>query len=248
MKTIKMIGYAGIASAALALLVPTMSITESAQARTTSEESSASVVHRVSHTLAADTKYTASVSSGYKWGQKIEAVKSDVTWAGAEEPQSGYKWGKSSANVNLSSSSSYAEQAGNPWGRRDFSEQAGNPWGRRDFSEQAGNPWGRRDFSEQAGNPWGRRDFSEQAGNPLGSSNFSEQAGNPGVVETSPSKREIPGVVAKKGELSIDTFGFFDSQMPAGAAFPQRAFLRLEIAVLHRRPPSGLVCSCRQIA
>jgi len=159
MKTIKMIGYAGIASAALALMVPSMNITESAQARTAVEESSAAVVHRVSHTLAADTKYTASFSSsGYKWGQKIEPVKSDVVWTGAENAQkSGYKWGKSSAAVNLSASSSYAEQAGNPWGRRDFSEQAGNPWGRRDFSEQAGNPWGRRDFSEQAGNPWGRR-------------------------------------------------------------------------------------------
>ena len=58
MKTIKMIGYAVMASAALALLAPPMSITESAQARTVNEESSASVVHRVSHTLAADTKYT----------------------------------------------------------------------------------------------------------------------------------------------------------------------------------------------
>jgi hypothetical protein len=144
MKIIKLIGYAGIASAALALLVPTMSITESAQARNTSEQSAASVVHRVSHTLAADTKYTASVPSGYKWGQGIKPVKSDMAWAGAEEPQSGYKWGRSSTNENLSASSSYAEQAGNPWGRRDFSEQAGNPWGRRDFSEQAGNPWGRR--------------------------------------------------------------------------------------------------------
>ena len=118
MKTIKLIGYAGIASAALALLVPTMSITESAQARTTSEESSVSVVHRVSHALAVDTKYTAAVASGYKWGQKIKLVKSDVAWAGAEEPQSGYKWGKSSASMNLSTSSSYAEQALNPWGRR----------------------------------------------------------------------------------------------------------------------------------
>ena len=103
MKTIKMIGYAGIASAALALLVPTMSITESAQARTTNEESSASVVHRVSHTLAADTKYTASVSSsGYKWGQKIEPVKSDVVWTGAEKTQKvGISGAKSSAPVNL---------------------------------------------------------------------------------------------------------------------------------------------------
>jgi hypothetical protein len=180
MKSIKMIGYAGIASAALALLVPSMNITESAQARSASEESSASVVHRVSHSLAADTKYTASVSSGYKWGLNIKPVETDRGWvAGAEEVQSGYKWGKSSANVTLSSSSSYTEQALNPWGRRDFSEQALNPWGRRDFSEQALNPWGRRDFSEQALNPWGRRDFSEQALNPWGRRDFSEQALNP---------------------------------------------------------------------
>jgi hypothetical protein len=146
MKTIKMIGYAGIVSAALVLLVPSMTITESAQARTTGENGSVSVVHRVSHTLAADTQYTAPVSSGYKWGQKIQAAKSEVVWAGSENHQSGYKWGKSStaANVNQSASSSFSEQAANPWGRKDFSEQAANPWGRKDFSEQAANPWGRK--------------------------------------------------------------------------------------------------------
>jgi hypothetical protein len=94
MKTIKMIGYAGLASAALALLVPTMSITESAQARNTSEESSASVVHRVSHTLAADTKYTAE-QAGNRWG------RTNVS------EQAGNRWGR----TNVS------EQAGNRWGR-----------------------------------------------------------------------------------------------------------------------------------
>ena len=95
MKTIKMIGYAGIASAALALLVPTMSITESAQARTTSEESSASVVHRVSHTLAADTKYT------------VEQARQSLGAQLDVSEQAGNRWGR----TNVS------EQAGNRWGR-----------------------------------------------------------------------------------------------------------------------------------
>ncbi len=181
MKAIKTIGYAGVVSAALVLLAPSMTITESAQARTTGQENSTSLVHRVSHTLAADTQYTAPLSSGYKWGQRIQPVKSEVVWAGSEKPQSGYKWGKSSAaaNVSQSASSNFSEQAANPWGRKDFSEQAANPWGRKDFSEQAANPWGRKDFSEQAANPWGRKDFSEQAANPWGRKDFSEQAANP---------------------------------------------------------------------
>jgi hypothetical protein len=119
MKTIKMIGYAGIASAALALLVPTMSITESAQARNTIEESS-SVVHRVSHALAADTQYTAE-QTGNPWG------RTNVS------EQAGNRWGR----TNVS------EQAGNRWGRTNVSEQAGNRWGRTNVSEQAGNRWGR---------------------------------------------------------------------------------------------------------
>jgi hypothetical protein len=120
MKTIKMIGYAGIASAALALLVPSMTITESAQARTTSEAISASLVHRVSHTLAAKTQYTAE-QAGNPWG------RSNVS------EQAGNRWGRS--NVS--------EQAGNRWGRSNVSEQAGNRWGRSNVSEQAGNRWGR---------------------------------------------------------------------------------------------------------
>jgi len=107
MKTIKMIGYAGIASAALALLVPSMSITESAQARTASEESSASVVHRVSHSLATDTKYTAE-QAGNPWG------RTNVS------EQAANRWGRN--NVS--------EQAANRWGRNNVSEQAANRWGR----------------------------------------------------------------------------------------------------------------------
>ncbi len=131
MKTIKMIGYAGLASAALALLLPSMTITESAQARNTTEASSVSLVHRVSHTLAADTKYNVAVMpSGYKWGQKAQTVNSELVWTGSGDSQSGYKWGKPSP-IRLSASSNFSEQAANPWGRRDFSEQAANPWGRR---------------------------------------------------------------------------------------------------------------------
>jgi len=186
MKTFKMIGYAGIASAALALVVSSLTIPEAAQARNTNEQSSVSLVHRVSHSLAADAQYTAAVvPSGYKWGHsaQVKTIRSagngSIGAASAEPHQDGYKWGKISASDDLSTQSNYVEQAANPWGRRDFSEQAANPWGRRGFSEQAANPWGRRDFSEQAANPWGRRDFSEQAANPWGRRDFSEQAANP---------------------------------------------------------------------
>ncbi len=133
MKTIKMIGYAGIASAALVLLVPSMTITESAQARTTSENGSVSVVHRVSHTLAADTKYTAE-QAGNRWGH------SNVS------EQSANRWGRS--NVS--------EQSANRWGRSNVSEQSANRWGRSNVSEQSANRWGRSNVSEQSANRWGR--------------------------------------------------------------------------------------------
>jgi len=36
--------------------------------------------------------------------------------------------------------------------------------------------------------------------------------------------------------------------MPAGVAFPQRALLRLDIALLHHRPPSSSLFSYRQVS
>ena len=163
---IKTIGYVGAASVALALLAPSLSVADTVQAT----DHSGNLVHRVSHALAADARYTAPVSySGNKWAEKAVSNDSKVIWADSDEPNSGYKWGKSNDSVNLNQTvDNTAEQAGNRWGRRDVSEQAGNRWGRRDVSEQAGNRWGRRDVSEQAGNRWGRRDVSEQAGNRWG--------------------------------------------------------------------------------
>ena len=79
MKAIKMIGYAGVASAALALLVPAMSITESAQARSTSDTGAVSVVHRVSHNLAAGTQYSVE-QAGNRWGRTNVSEQAGNRW------------------------------------------------------------------------------------------------------------------------------------------------------------------------
>ncbi len=135
MKAIKLIGCAGVAAIALPLLISSVVVTEKAQARMVPEDAAGSLVHRVSHALAADAEYTATaIPAGYKWGQKNYASTRKESWVGSEAPiSSGYKWTKSNAAVDFSRSvgTSFAEQTANPWGRRDFSEQAANPWGRR---------------------------------------------------------------------------------------------------------------------
>ncbi len=78
MKTIKMIGFAGIAGAALALFVPSLT-PEAAQARNTTEQSSVSLVHRVSHSLAADSKYT-SERAGNPWGRSNVSEQAANRW------------------------------------------------------------------------------------------------------------------------------------------------------------------------
>ncbi len=180
MKTIRMLGCAGIASFALALTANSPSFAEGQTDPAVAGEKSGSLVHRVSHTLAASERYSGNVPSGYKWGQQESR---DAAW-GNTGTQGGYKWGDYKETALGSSSeepatSDYSEQTRNPWGRRDYAEQSRNPWGRRDFSEQSRNPWGRRDFSEQSRNPWGRRDFSEQSRNPWGRRDFSVQSRNP---------------------------------------------------------------------
>jgi hypothetical protein len=175
MRTIKIIGYAGIASVAAVLSLSSFVVTETAQARVVPESNAGTLVHRVSYNLAADTQYK-SDSIGYKWGQKDHVTESDANWSGSTKPQGGYKWGKS---VERSVDGSNYEEARNPWARSSFSEQARNPWARSSFSEQARNPWARSSFSEQARNPWARSSFSEQARNPWARSSFSEQARNP---------------------------------------------------------------------
>jgi hypothetical protein len=158
MNTFKVIGFAGIASVALAISAnsPTLAETQADQGAVKSNNQ----VHRVSHRLAAAEQYTVGTSSGYKWGQKARRNLTKDNWNGTGQSRNGYKWGNSSStvvDVEQAFPSNNVEQTRNPWGRRDFSEQTRNPWGRRDFSEQTRNPWGRRDFSEQTRNPWGRR-------------------------------------------------------------------------------------------
>jgi hypothetical protein len=159
MKILKVVGYAGVASFALAIAANSLILAETPQLESASAEKSNNMVHRVSHTLATAQQYTGGTASGYKWGQENQSKTSEVTWDGSKATASGYKWGTSrtAASTTELAPSSYAEQTRNPWGRKDFSEQARNPWGRKDFSEQARNPWGRKDFSEQTRNPWGRK-------------------------------------------------------------------------------------------
>jgi hypothetical protein len=157
MKTLRRIRYAGIASIAIALTSPSVTLAESQLGASTGADKSGNTVHRISHTLAAGQKYTVSTGGGYKWGQKAQSTDSKAIWADSVKNQGGNKWGASNASVDQSAAPSFAEQTGKRWGRRNFSEQAGKRWGRRNFSEQAGKRWGRRNFSEQAGKRWGRR-------------------------------------------------------------------------------------------
>jgi hypothetical protein len=160
MNTFKFIGYAGVASIALAISTNSPTLADTTSDHGAVMVKSGNLVHRVSHTLAAAEEYTGNVPSGYKWGEKAQQGQSNKIWNSSEAPAGGYKWGNYHDTVlgmDQSSTPSFSKETRNPWGRRDFSEQARNPWGRRDFSEQARNPWGRRDFSEQARNPWGRR-------------------------------------------------------------------------------------------
>ena len=121
MKILKVVGYAGVASFALAIAANSLILAETPQLESVSAEKSNNMVHRVSHTLAAAQQYTGGTASGYKWGQENQSKTSEVTWDGSKDTASGYKWGKS--NVS--------EQAGSKWGRRDFAEQSGSKWGRR---------------------------------------------------------------------------------------------------------------------
>ena len=131
MKTLKKIGYVGLASAALLALTPSLTVAATPQEGPASSEGSNNLVHRVSHKLASAEQYTGSASSGYKWGKQAPAAESKAIWAGSREAKSGYKWGNSKAANNIApiAASNHSEQAGSRW-RRDFSEQAGSRWRR----------------------------------------------------------------------------------------------------------------------
>ena len=177
MKTLRNIKYAGIASVAIALASPAVTLAESQLGASTGADKSGNTIHRVSHSLAASQKYSVSTGAGYKWGKKAQATDSKAIWADSAPVHGGNKWGASNASVDQSAAPSFAEQSGKRWGRRDFAEQSGYRWGRRDFAEQSGYRWGRRDFAEQSGYRWGRRDFAEQSGYRWGRRDFAEQSG-----------------------------------------------------------------------
>ena len=178
MKTMKKVGYAGIAGLALALLNPSLSMAESSFERSGSLEGS--TVHRVSHSLAGGESYTVtSMPSGNRWGKEAVTTIHDSSWATESSRQGGNRWGSNTdAKQGRTERSELATQTGNRWRRSDIAEQAGNRWRRSDSAEQAGNRWRRSDIAEQAGNRWRRSDIAEQAGNRWRRSDFAEQSGN----------------------------------------------------------------------
>ncbi|MDC0362357.1 hypothetical protein OAN12_04865 [Halioglobus sp.] len=109
MKTLKIVGFASVASVALALTANAPSFAEPQSDSGTVEPGN--VVHRVNHNLAIAEHYTASTPAGYKWAQDgVEANLSSM-WVdntGTIDARGGYKW----------SEENRAEQSGSKWGRR----------------------------------------------------------------------------------------------------------------------------------
>ena len=135
MKTLKIVGFASVASVALALTANAPSFAEPKPDSGTAEPGN--VVHRVNHNLAVAEHYTANTPAGYKWAQKGGNVNPSSMWvenSSAMDARSGYKW----------SEENRAQQSGSKWGRRNVAEQSGSKWGRRNVAEQSGSKWGRR--------------------------------------------------------------------------------------------------------
>ncbi|MCB1841998.1 MAG: hypothetical protein KDI09_03470, partial [Halioglobus sp.] len=87
MKTMKKMGFASIAGAALAVLAPTAAIADTSQPAATN--TTGSLVHRVSHALATTQQYTVGeTGTGYKWdtGEAPAAPKS--AWADSRQQKS----------------------------------------------------------------------------------------------------------------------------------------------------------------
>ena len=160
MKTIKTLKIATLGTAALVLATPAISHAEVEQATATSSGNGHSLVHRVSHSLAAAKSYTNSGTSGYKWGKDLEPSSSSAEWAASSNTRSSYKWGNSS--TGSADTQSYAGTS-YQWGTKGFSEQAGYRWGMKAFSDQAGYRWGMKTFSDQAGYRWGMKSYARQA-------------------------------------------------------------------------------------
>jgi hypothetical protein len=135
MKTLKVVGFASLASVALALTANAPSFAEPQADSGTVEPSN--VVHRVNHNLAVVEHYTASAPAGFKWAQDGADANLSSMWVENTSPadaRSGYKW----------SEDNRTQQSGSKWGRRNAVEQSGSKWGRRNVAEQSGSKWGRR--------------------------------------------------------------------------------------------------------
>ena len=152
MRSIKIIGCAGIASVALAFSTNTLTLAETKAvqqgAAMIDAGQSTNVVHRVTHSLALSQRYSDRIPSGNKWGHEQYEGSSAAAWAEieAEKPIGGNKWGRSNTS----------EQSGSKWGRSNTAEQSGSKWGRSNTAEQSGSKWGRSNTAEQSGSKWGR--------------------------------------------------------------------------------------------
>ncbi len=185
MTTYRAIKAAGLASAAIAMLVPSISMAEVEQ--TTATQGTHNLVHRVSHSLAEAKSYTRSGNAGYKWGKSVEETTANSAWADNAPARSGYKWANAESDVKQTEQSyagnsnfqwgsmSFSEQSVYKWGLRNFSDQSVYKWGLRSFSDQTVYKWGLRNFSDQTVYKWGLRSFSDQTVYKWGLRNFSDQ-------------------------------------------------------------------------
>ena len=172
MTTFKAIKSAGLTTAAIALLVPNISMAEVEQTNAT--QSSHNLVHRVSHSLADAKTYTRSGEAGYKWGKTAEAQPSHAAWTDNAPARSGYKWANAETNGE-DQAPSYAGASNYQWGSMSFSEQSVYRWGLRSFSDQTVYRWGLRSFSDQTVYRWGLRSFSDQTVYRWGLRSFADQ-------------------------------------------------------------------------
>ncbi|MFV8818327.1 hypothetical protein [Haliea sp. E17] len=175
MTTKSALKIASIGTLAAVLLTPLSSLAEVNSQSTGATQSSHSLVHRVSHTLANDRTYAASGNSGYKWAKGTQATETSATWATKANAQAGYKWNNAVA-AEQNNEQGYASNANYQWGSMSFSEQSAYKWGLRNFSEQSAYKWGLRNFPEQSAYKWGLRSFSEQSAYKWGLRGFSQQS------------------------------------------------------------------------
>ncbi len=175
MKNIKALGYAGIGTLALSILTPAATLAGT-DGNVTSSNISSSLVHRVSHSLASTSNYTANSNAGYKWGRSIQHNTESAQWATSTPARSGNKW-NSSQEASGPEAQSYAGASAYEWGTMNFAGQAGYRWGLNSFAGQSGYRWGLNSFADQSGYRWGLNSFADQSGYRWGLNSFADQSG-----------------------------------------------------------------------